>query len=181
MPTAVTSRNVSLPISHELSALASPREPDALQRQYRRANVVNLQGHSDKQAIDQLARAVEKLRRRILGGSGGSTFVLWQEPNKEIDPTLSVSKGVWVYISPSNDMVLTGLTDLATNANQKACEGMWEAAQDVPAKDGEGKYNVPTFPYPSATGTPTGSPGSVKGDLDSTDIFWIYHGQLNCA
>lgn len=68
MPTVVTSRNVSLPISHELSALASPREPDALQRQYRRANVVNLQGHSDKQAIEQLARTVEKLRRRILGG-----------------------------------------------------------------------------------------------------------------
>lgn len=110
-------------------------------------------------------------------GSGGG--FRWQEPKKELDPTVAVAKDTWVYISPNNDLVLTGLTDLVSGINQKACEGTWIAAKAVPAKNGGGQYNVPTFPYPGATGTPSGSP--LAGDLDGADVFWIYRGQLACA
>jgi hypothetical protein len=66
-------RNVSLPIAHELSGLTSLREPDSVLRQYIRSNKVNNQNSSDSEAIRNLARSVEKIRRRILGGSGGSS------------------------------------------------------------------------------------------------------------
>lgn len=94
----------------------------------------------------------------------------WQNPKKELDPTVAVSKGTWVYISPGNSLVTTGLTDLVSGVNVKALSGIWEAAQDVPAKVSS-NYNVPQLPYPGATGTPSGSP--LAGDLDGADVFWI--------
>ena len=103
----------------------------------------------------------------------------WQTPNKELDPTVSVSKDVWVFISPNNPLVTTGLTDLVTNANVKALPGIWQAAQSVPAKNGDGKYNVPQIPYPPGAplATITGTP--LSGDLDQKQsgvptVFWIY-------
>lgn len=118
--------------------------------------------------------------------SGGGGF-RWQSPNKELDPTLLVAKYTFVYITPGNDIVVTGLTDLVSNALTKACEGFWQANDDIPPKDGDGKYNVPVHPYPSATGTPTGSPGAVMGDLDAVGedgkpaVKWIYWGQVACS
>lgn len=104
----------------------------------------------------------------------------WQTPNKEIDPSLAVQKDTFVYITAGNVLVTTGMTDIVSNANVISCEGFWQAAQIVPAAVG-GKYNVPVFPYPSATGNPTGAPGNVMGDLDNPAIFWLYWGQVACS
>ncbi len=116
---------------------------------------------------------------------GGASGWDWMYPtHKELDPTLPYSKGKWAYITSGNDLVTTGLTDLTTGENQQACEGFWLAACDIPPATDAG-YDVPTFPYPSATGDVTGTP--LKGDLDNVGEDglpypkWIYFGQVNCG
>ena len=97
----------------------------------------------------------------------------WQKPYKELDPDRFVNKGTWVYISPENPIVTTGMTDPIAGAGTKAYSGIWEAAQDVPASTGVDDYNVPQTDYPGATGTPTGTTPNYKGDLDGADVYWI--------
>lgn len=106
------------------------------------------------------------------GASGGA--FKWQSP-KELDPSVSVSKDTFVYITSGNDLVTAGMTDAVSAVNAKSIPGIWQAAQDVPAASG-GSYNVPVWPYPGATGIVTGSP--AKGDLDTESsgvptVFWI--------
>jgi hypothetical protein len=78
------------------------------------------------------------------------------------------------------------LTDLVSGLLTTSPCGIWEAAQDVPAKVTDPAtlpagtyYNVPQLPYPGATGTPAGAP--LAGDLDGADVFWIFHGQSVCV
>lgn len=107
----------------------------------------------------------------------GNTFLKlssssrWQKPNKELDPSKFVRNGTWVYVSPLNPIVVTGLFDYDVADNVKAYPGIWEAAQDIPAEVA-GSYNVPNTDYPSVT--PSGSP--LSGDLDQDEeltVYWI--------
>lgn len=97
----------------------------------------------------------------------------WQKPFKEIDTDRAVQKGTWVYISPGNPIVVDGMTDPIGGSGTKAIPGIWEARKDVPASTGVDDYNVPQFPYPGATGDPTGTTPNYRGDLDGDDVFWI--------
>jgi hypothetical protein len=149
--------------------MRSSRDSDDVNRQWQRSNRSNETSQSNQQAINQMADKIERMRRRILGGISQPIKERWQSP-KELDPTVAVKKGIWVYISPNNDIVITGLNDLVAGTNKKAYPGIWEAAKDVPATDGT-SYNVPQIDYPGATGTPSGTP--LKGDLDGDDVYWI--------
>ena len=106
--------------------------------------------------------------------SDGNTFLKlagssrWQKPKKELDPSVAVRKGTWVYISPLNPLVTDGMDDIESGENVKSYPGIWEAAQDVPKTVG-GSYNVPTTDYPSTT--PSGTP--LEGDLDDDTVYWI--------
>lgn len=97
MPHASPSRNVSLPISHEHSRLASMRESDSPLKQGIKANRSGSQQDSDKQAIQALARIVEKLRRRILGGAGSGTSA--SQFRGEYDPNATYNLNDEVVIS----------------------------------------------------------------------------------
>jgi hypothetical protein len=136
-----------------------------------------------------------------VGAAGGSAWAVlsgfpWQTPYKELDPRYAVAQGTFVYISPLSALVTAGMTDLISNATVISCEGIWQAAQNVPAAAG-GKYNVPVFPYIAGqtplglttflpgTTAPSGTP--LVGDLDlvgpvtnQPSIFWIYWGQVAC-
>ncbi len=134
-------------------------------------------------AVEQTTRGVRWHVKPIVAGTAGFN---WQAPNKELNPAVSVSKDTFVYISPLNTLVTAGMTDLITHANVISCEGIWQAAQAVPAATG-GEYNVPVFPYPSGMGVtiPSGTP--LAGDLDAATgspakpaIYWIYWGQVAC-
>ena len=104
---------------------------------------------------------------------------LWMYPDhKELDPSLNYDAGKFVYISPLNPIVTTGMTDAVSNATVKACDGLWQAAKDVPAQVSGPKFNVPVFPYPGTPAAPSGTP--LKGDLDGDGLFWIYWGQVAC-
>lgn len=107
--------------------------------------------------------------------NGTYTFP-WQSP-KELDPTVAVSKDTFVYISPLNPLVTTGLTDIDLGVPVKALPGIWQAAQDVPAQtsDTPPQYNVPQIPYPGGGSAPVGTP--LKGDLDGTGVYWILWSQ----
>ena len=94
----------------------------------------------------------------------------WQSP-KELDPTVSVSSGTFVYVSPLNTLVTTGLIDLILGVTTTCRPGIWQAVQSVPPKTSLGKYNMPQVPLPGSGGVPTGSP--LKGDADGPNVFWI--------
>ena len=166
MPISVSRTTPSLPRGHESSPLRSPRDSDDTFRQWKRHNASTAQVSNDRLAINQLAQKVEGLRRRILGGIPEFP-IKWQEP-KELDPDFAVDAGTLVYISPNNDLVLTGLTDEVTSTTVQAYPGIWLAAKDIPPVVA-GVYNVPTTDYPSTT--PSGSP--LRGDLDDDDVYWI--------
>lgn len=106
----------------------------------------------------------------------------WMYPtHKEGDPTQTYSADTFMFLSANNPLVTTGLIDAVSGLNVKALPGFWQAAKNVPAQvvvAGVTKWNVPVFPYPGATGTPSGSP--LKGDLDGGGLFWIYFGQIVC-
>jgi hypothetical protein len=168
-----------LPRGSEMSILASPREPNSLLRGYRRENVRSSQIKSSDDSVNQLSKKVENMRRRILGGSS-QPFTLWQTPNRELDPTVSVASGTFVYISPGNPLVTVGLTDLVSTTLLQAMPGIWQAVQDVPAEaavDGVMSYNMPqVVPTGSVTGTP------LKGDADNSGLFWIpWASIMNCG
>lgn len=103
--------------------------------------------------------------------AGGSAGVQWQKPNRELDPTVAIpwnGAGTWVYVSPYNPLVLTGMLDLVSGDNTACLAGWYQTLQAVPAQvvNPSGKpagtyYNVPK---PAAKGAVTGTP--LKGDLD---------------
>jgi hypothetical protein len=101
-------------------------------------------------------------------GQGG---MIWQTPNKELDPKLNVPRGTFVYVSQNNPICLTGLVDLVSGQLVQAQSGIWQANQNVPAQvtvAGVVKYNVPVVVTPAPVdGTP------LSGDLDSETLFWI--------
>ena len=103
---------------------------------------------------------------------GGTSTFPWQKPQKELDPTVAVSKDTFVYISPLNPLVSPGLVDLISGNITMSRPGIWQAAQDVPVKNGLGKYNVPQTPLPGAGGVPSGSP--LSGDADGANVFWLF-------
>ena len=179
---ASPSRQVFIPTSREHSALASPRDADSPLKVWRKNNTLALQSSSDHDVLQQLIRTVEKMRRRILGGAAVAGGWDWMyTDHKELDSTLSYAAGKWAYLSPSNPLVTTGLTDLTTGALVKACQGYWLCCKEVKPQSvisGVTKFNVPQFPHPGATGTPAGTP--LKGDLDDPNVFWIYFGQVAC-
>ena len=158
--------------THESSQLRSQRDSDSILKGWRKVGDIGWR-------VEQLARAVmliqsnlARMKRRINGGDA-TIKDKWQKPYKELDTDRSVTKGTWVYISPNNPIVLTGMTDPIAGAGTKAYPGIWEAAQDVPASTGVDDYNVPQTDYPGATGTPTGTTPNYKGDLDGSAVYWI--------
>lgn len=157
------------PRYHEGSDLRSVRDSDVNSRLHSKARVGQRQSDNLNQSVALLHKQLAGLRRRVVGDISESVFV-WQEPYKELDPSVFVEEGTLVYISPNNDLVTTGLTDPTGGAGTKSYPGIWLAVQNVPASDGT-NYNVPQTDYPGATGTPSGTP--LKGDLDGAGVFWV--------
>lgn len=119
------------------------------------------------------------MRRRILGGSS-TPFIFWQTPNRELDPTVTVSSGTFVYISPENPLVTTGLTDLVSTELVQAMPGIWQAVQDVPSEALVGSVMSYNMPQVVPTGSVTGTP--LKGDADNAALFWIpWASIMNCG
>ena len=121
--------------------------------------------------------ATIKVNRRVSGisfdaiGSSSPSFKFpWQYP-KELDPTVPVQSGEFVFISAQNPIVTTGLHDVQSNVLVKATEGIWQALQFVPAQisqSGTTAYNVPHALAEVAT---AGSP--LRGDADDGTLFWL--------
>lgn len=163
---------IQLPQAHELSGLASLRESDSVLRQYRRANVSNVQERSMVQELNNALRKIEKMRRRIVGGGTGTVGVQWQSPNKELDPRVAVSVNTWVYISALNPLATVGIIDADSGLLVTAPPGKWLTLQDVPALISGGTYHMPQLPYPGATGEVSGTP--IAGDLDNNPlVYWV--------
>lgn len=110
---------------------------------------------------------VQLIRVRLSTSASGMN---WQTP-KELDPTVAVASGVYVYISPQNPLVTTGLVDLVSQEPTTARPGIWQAVQAVPAQTIDGQYNVPQIPLPEAGDAPSGTP--LSGDADGTDVYWM--------
>lgn len=165
-------KSFSMHIPHESSAQRTAKDRDDVAQAWKRQAQTQRQSAADGVTLQNLITQVNRLRRQTRGGGGTTASGFkWQEP-KELDPTVAVAEGTFVYLSPNNPLCVTGLTDLVTDTKLRAPAGIWQAAKNVPAQDEALKYNVPQKPYPDATGTPAGSP--LEGDLDGDNVFWIH-------
>jgi hypothetical protein len=180
MATVSAQTNLTLPKGHESSSLRSHRDSDDARSQWKRHNQIAKQVKSAMEALDQQARLLEKMRRRILGGAGGATGG-WHKPTNslyEADPTYSYDEGSVIHIQATDALVTTGIRDAsnliadpsgATGSPITSCAGFWVATQDVPAKTNVGGndfWNLPQFPLP------------VPTNIDDPTNFWIYLGDI---
>ena len=172
MPTASVSKNVSMPTPHESSVIRSPRDADDVRQAWKRAAKQQDQIRGNQQSVENLTRLVEKIRRRILGGSVAGA-VGWHRPSNrkyEVDPTFNYDESSVIHIQPTDSLVTAGIRDAAnpTGALVQSCAGYWVATQDVPAKttvSGNDVWNLPQYPLP------------VPTDIDDPTNFWIYLGE----
>ena len=154
----------------EGSAMAPSRDSRNNAQAWKKSRVMALQEQGNAQAIKQIARQVSKLRRRVVGGGGSTSGLIWQTPNRELDPSVSVSENTLVYISPNNPLVSTGLKDLDTGDVEMAIPGIWCAMVDIPSQvtvSSVINYNVPKEPV---VGSVTGTP--LSGDMDTDLVKW---------
>lgn len=143
---------------------------DYMVRQQSRANLELQIYDSTTVKVEHTTRGVRLHAKQTPKSSGG---MVWQSP-KELDPTVAVAAGTFVYISPGNPLVTSGLMDLVALRTIASPPGIWQAIKSVPAQvtvSGVVKYNVPQLPYPGATGATSGTP--LKGDLDGPNLFWV--------
>lgn len=155
------------PVFHEGSDLRSNRDSDVTAKLWQKNRTSQAQNDSYGIAIAAMQRELGKLRRRRQYVDDSASR-RWQEPYKELDPSVDVAKGTWVYISEFNPLVTTGLTDMLTENMERATPGIWEAVQAVP-KAVDGSYNVPGANY--YDGGVTGDP--LRGDLDESSVYWV--------
>ena len=171
-----------MPVFRPGSGLRSPLDADNLTNQHKKAAVPNASTFNLAAQVQQHTVMLNKLRRRIVtppGGIGSGKFWMYED-HREGDPTLPYDADTFMYLSVNNPLVITGMIDVVSGLTAFSKPGYWQAAQNVPPQtsDTPPKYNVPVFPYPGATGTPTGSP--LKGDLDVPGLFWIFWGNVQC-
>ena len=171
MPSANPSRHVPIPEVHEGSRLRSPTDRDDVSQQWKPIGRSREQAQDTMFMLNKLARQVESMRRRILGGSGG-TFEGWHFEDKiEVDNTLVYPAQTVIHIQDTHALVTTGIRDAAnpTGGLVTSCAGFWVSTQSVPAKtqvSGNDVWNLPQFPYPE------------PADLDDPTNFWLYLGEV---
>jgi len=109
--------------------------------------------------------------------------VQFQKPFCELDTSLFVPFQTLVYISTGNVLFHPGMYDSVSLQMTSSKAGLWISRQDVPAAVynsdlSANTYNVPQLPYPGATGTVSGGAGSLKGDADGANVFWLFVSQI---
>lgn len=175
MPTVSPVKNVSLRTPHEGSRFRPKNDSDDIRQAHKLAGKQREQGVDYGHAINQLARKVETMRRRMLGGSG-SVISGWHKPRNgkyEVDESIFYDEGSVIHIQPTHSLVTTGIRDAAnpTGGLITSCAGYWVAIQDVPGKtvvSGNDVWNLPQYPYPEPT------------DMDDPSNYWIYLGEMDC-
>lgn len=148
MPTATPSRQLVATPSHEGSQFRPTKDSDDVRQQWKRNEVLRKIIGGQNDSINQITRTVEKLRRRILGGSGsasGGGFV------EEYDETKTYQEGEIVKITTSR--VISGITLLpgVYAVNKKETDRnavVWAGAVTYSA----GNTNtLPQYPIPAGT------------------------------
>ncbi len=183
MPTVTTSTSIPILPIREGSRYRSARDRDDVRQVRKQVNPAQEQLRSVLQSQEQLARKIEAIRRRILGGSGG-TIQGWFFGNggnqgtgsNQIElpsaPYPAYQAQQVINIQPTLDIVTTGIADLAnpTGGLVTSCPGLWVATQAVPAQTtvgGTDCWNLPQFPIP------------VPTNCDDPKNFWLYLGQVS--
>jgi len=111
-------------------------------------------------------------------GAGGGDFH-WQKPYKELDPTLGVAEGTFVYISPQNTLATVGMNDTTPGSPNNGAiitstPGIWLALQAIPPMTDSGYY-MPQDPVPGSGAEPPDNVPPLAGDLDNDayPVFWL--------
>lgn len=157
--------------------LHSPRERTDVRQSWKNQKVQAMQSGSDREVLNQMARKLEAMRRRMLGGGGAVSG--WHRPTSgkyNVDPTVDYDSDSIIHVPASSTLVTVGIRDAAnpTGALVQSCAGLWVALQTVPAKkvvSGNEVWNLPQFPYPVTTDTLV---------MDDPMNFWYYLGEMNC-
>jgi hypothetical protein len=150
------SRNLTLPKGHEASPLRSPRDSDNPLKLWQKINQHVRQMESMVQVVDQLSKNIEKNRRRILGGQGGSSSIscqLYGNPT-----TQSYTVGTFYKLLDTDFAVTNGYVCAGSETPVKATAGKWLCLKSVPVllNDGTDLPNyIPTLPAASGSLDPS--------------------------
>jgi len=171
MPSVAITPRPPVQFFHESSRLRSPRDSDDSRKQWIRNKQISTSVESQLQAVNQMIRKVEALRRRILGGAGQATTGWHFEDTIEVDPQNDYPAQSIIHIQATHDLVTTGIRDAANPGGGliTSLSGFWVSTQDVPAQStsgGNDVWNLPQYPLPN------------PDDLDDATNFWIYLGDI---
>lgn len=169
-------RTVVLRNPHEGSKFRPGTDKDDVRSLWKDVKQLSAQLTAMGHTSQAQSRNFERMRRRILGGSGSpvQTGWAWASPIElPVAPYPAYPEGNIINIQATHAIVTTGIRDAAdpTGPLIKSKAGLWVAMQDVPAQStvsGNAVYNLPQFPLPT------------PDDYDDDTNFWYFLGKTFC-
>jgi len=158
------------PRFHESTSMRSVRDSDANAKQWQKSKIISRSFNSINQATEQNTRQIQKLKRRIVGGSDNTGNAGWYwESDKRLygNPTVnSYTENQVVKILETDAIVTTGIVCTGSVTPVMATAGKWVCLQDVPVLKNDGTDNpayIPSLPAVS---------GSL--DPDNSGNYWEF-------
>jgi hypothetical protein len=165
-----------MPHFSESSTLRSPRDSDSIPRSHFKHKDVGSNLTSVYQALRQIQSQMNRLRVRK--GAQGGSFAYWAE-GRHYDKTKTVSVDLHVWVQPTDDVVVTGVTDPDSGLNVKSKSGLYLSLQNVAPVINQIIAPATTLPYPLLpAGTYYHIPQSQlpSGDYDVNNPlnYWLW-------
>ena len=146
-----------MPRFHESSSQRSARDSDAIGKGWLKSRTISAQVQQLSNNMSQVQRQLIKLKRRILGGTGGGGGMNLASP-RAYDKTSSYeggdSKRDVVIVLEGDPLITSGATDPDTLQTVYTVAGVWvclKNASPVPDEENPGEflYHIPQWPYPT--------------------------------
>ena len=161
MSTITCSKSLALSTPHESSVMQSARSADDVRQAWKRQTKQRDQILDYGVAIDNLARKVETMRRRMLGGTGSSTVSTGYQgeydPTKSYDATqtFKITAPLTITVSGTPHVIVAGFYGVRPAASVADSQGFGPWAGTLPANPSTAGIDMDKMFFNPGTTAPT--------------------------